>query len=72
MSLFTDKSIKNKRFVLSFKKCHGWNVELENPPTCKRRDDISRDNFGMDATPYLEKNFFILWFIIISTIMSIM
>ena len=38
MSVFTDKNIKNKRFVWDFKK---YNVKLENPPTHKRRDDIS-------------------------------
>ena len=39
---------------LGFQKvsnCYGWNVELENPPTVKRRDDVSRGNFRVDATP---------------------
>ena len=43
MSVFTDKSIKNKRFV--------GNVELKSSSTHKRREDFSHGNFGMDATP---------------------
>ena len=51
MPVFADKSIKD--WDLGFQKVknsHGWNVELENPPTHKRRDDASCGNFGMDAT----------------------
>ena len=43
-----------KAFYLGFQKvsnCQGWNVELENPPTQKCRDDVSRGKFAMDATP---------------------
>ena len=29
--------------------CQGGNVELENPPTHKRPDDVSRGNFGMNT-----------------------
>ena len=39
---------------LTFQKvsnCDQWNVEIENPPTYKRRDDISCGNFGMTDNP---------------------
>ena len=56
MSVFTDKN--NERLIcLRFQKvsnCHGRNVELKNLSTHKLRDDVSRGNFGMDATPYAE------------------
>ena len=45
---------------LGFQKvsnCHGC-VDLENPPTHKRRGDVSRSNFAMDATPKFNANFF--------------
>ena len=45
---------KEQTICLRFQKVsnfHGWNVELENLPTRKCRDDVSRGNFGMDATP---------------------
>ena len=37
---------------------HEWNVKLQNPPTRKRRDDVSRGNFGVDATPKVCKDKF--------------
>ena len=43
-----------KAFCLGFQKvsnCQGWNVELENPPTQKCQDDVSRGNFVMYGTP---------------------
>ena len=44
-------------FEISKSVCHGWNVELENPPTHKRQDCASTGNFDMDATPkYYKKN----------------